>query len=388
MLTPALERLWLAALAALLLAPIRPAHAQEPAARPSVVLFWSSPGQADAAARVALLPAVERAARAAGAVSADLSPAVPAVPEVAEQVQRAIAAYDGMRFTDAVFELDKAAATAAEHGGRGLGRDALVDLFLYRALARTETGNTAGAWDDFVRAATLDPTRILDPARYRPSAVKSFTLAATEVKKRAAVAFTVTAPAGSKIHIDGRPSGGDRANESLLPGEHYLWVDRPSAAPFARVVTLAAPTQVPVPEDAAAPPDDAELARRAARLGSGPLLVVALRRDGGIGLVEMRSVGPHGSTLRGVLRLGPSPEASARDLEAAVARALRGMRGELARAARPAGGKPPPERWYKNRWLWLGVGVVVGAAALSPFVFDSSSGDSPTDAALDPSGLK
>ncbi|HEU5056007.1 MAG TPA: hypothetical protein VFU21_05760 [Kofleriaceae bacterium] len=372
----------------LALAGVGPAYAQ-PASGPSVVLFWSSAGQADADARAALLPAVERAARAAGAVAADLSPAAPPVPATADMVARAIAAYDGMRFTDAAYELDRAAVAAAEHGGRGLSRDQLVDLFLYRALARTEAGNTAGAWDDFVRAATLDPTRLLDPARFRPSAVKSFTLAVEQVKKRAAVALDVSAPAGSKVVVDGRPTGRDRVSENLLPGEHYVWVERPAAAPFARVVTLAAATQVAVPEDAARPPGDAELARRAARLGSGPLLAVALRREGGVGLVELRSVGPRGATLRGVLRLGPSPEASARDLERSVLRALRAMRGELARAARPATVTAPPrERWYKNRWLWLGVGVVATAAALSPFVLSGDGGESPTDAALDPSALK
>jgi hypothetical protein len=379
----------LAALAALLLAAPRPAAAQAPSG-PSVVLFWSSPGQADAAARAALLPAVDRAARAAGAVSADLSPAAPPVPPVADQVARAIAAYDGMKFADAAVLLDKAAAIAAEQGGRGLARDQLVDLFLYRALARTETGDTAAAWNDFVRAATIDPARILDPARFRPSAVKSFTLAIEQVKKRAAVALTVVAPTGSNVAIDGRATGRDRVSEPLLPGEHYVWVERPTAAPFARVVTLAVAGEVRVPEDAAVPPSDAELARRAARLGSGPLLAVALRRDGGVAVVELRSIGPRGSALRGLVRLGPSPAASARDLEAAVARALRAMRGELAKdGTRPDSGGRPRERWYQNRWLWLGVGVVVGAAALSPFVFDSSSGDAvPTAAALDPGPLE
>ena len=377
----------LTAVAVGLLAGAPPAHAQA-ASGPSVVLFWSSPGQADAAARAVLLPAVERAARRAGAVSADLSPAAAPVPPVADQVARAITAYDAMRFADAAFELDAAAVTAAEQGGRGLGRDQLVDLFLYRALARTEAGNTAGAWDDFVRAATLDPTRLLDPARFRPSAVKSFTLAVEEVKKRAAVALTVAAPAGSKVVIDGRPSGRDRVSETLLPGEHYVWVERPAAAPFARVVTLAAPSELAVPEDAAQPPSDAELARRAARLGSGQILVVALRRDGGVALVEMRSVGRRGATLRGVVRLGASAEAGARDVERQMARALRAMHAELTRGTVGSKLAPPPARWYQNRWLWLGIGVVATAAALTPFVFDSDGGESPTDAALDPSGLK
>jgi hypothetical protein len=178
--------------------------------------------------------------------------------------------------------------------------------------------------------------------------------------------------------------------DPLLPGEHYVWVERPSAPPFGRLVTLATPIVLPVPDEAAVPPADAELARRAARLGSGPLLVVTLRRDGGVAVVELRSVGPRGSTLRGMVRLGQSPASGARDLEASVTRALRAMRGELLKQSggAPARARPPRERWYKNRWLWLGVGVVAGAAAVSPFIFSSDSGASPTDAAVDTGPLK
>jgi hypothetical protein len=155
------------------------------------------------------------------------------------------------------------------------------------------------------------------------------------------------------------------------------------------VITLSAATRVAIDDEPAVPPDDAELDRRAARLGSGPVLAVALRRDGGVGLVELRSIGPRGATLRGVIRLGPSPEASAADLEAAVTRALRAMAQVAAPVKRPpAGGGVRAEAWYRNRWVWLAVGVVATAAALSPFVLDGSSENSPTDAALDPSALE
>ncbi|HUS64102.1 MAG TPA: hypothetical protein VMZ28_06145, partial [Kofleriaceae bacterium] len=158
---------------------------------PPVVFFWASASPSDAAARTALAPAVDGAARRGGAQAVDLSPPAQAAPAVADQVARAVSAYDAMRFPDAIFELDQAATAAAEHGARGLTREQLVDLFLYRGLARTETGDAPGAWSDFVRAAALDPARVLDPARFRPSAVKSFTRAVDEVKARPQVALTV-----------------------------------------------------------------------------------------------------------------------------------------------------------------------------------------------------
>lgn len=367
--------------------------AAAPDAPAQVVFFWSSPGQSDDARP--LLTAIERAADDSGARVLDLSPRV-APPDTASRVTRAVTAYDAMRFADAISELDAAAVTAAENGARGLGRDALVDLFLYRALARTESGDSTGAWSDFVRAATLDPTRVLDPARFRPSAVKSFARAVREVTARSPVELAVRSPAGSRVHIDGRPSGGDQISEALLPGEHYVWVERPDSPPFARTVTLAVASTLVVPDGAAGPPADAELRRRAARLGAGAALVVAMSRQDGIGTVELRSLEAGGARPRGAVVLGPSPEANARDLRRIATHALR----EQVAASRSGAvllttGSPPARRdeprWYQNRWLWLAAGAAAGALiAASPFLLDSSEQPGPpsNDAALDTGPLE
>jgi hypothetical protein len=366
--------------------------AAAPGAPAPVVFFWSSPSRADVQARPRLVAAVNAAAAASRARVLDLSPPAVRAPDTASRVARAVAAYDAMRFSDAIFELDAAATAAAEHGAWGLSRDALVDLYLYRALARTEAGDEAAAWNDFVRAATIDPSRVLDPARFRPSAVKSFTRAVGLVSARAPVSLTVQAPSGSRIFVDGRSTGRDQLSESLLPGEHYLWVERPSAPPFARTVTLAAAVTVSVPEDAARPPDDAELRRRAVRLGAGTPLVIALSRQGGVAMAELRSLEPRGALLRGAVRLGPSLEADARDLGQAAGRALE----ELAAAGVPPGAQLTavrPEanerRWYHSRWVWVAVGVAGALVATSPLLFDSSGGAEPRrEAALDPGPLE
>ncbi len=357
---------------------------------PPVVFFWSSPGRALSETRQ-LLSAVQSAAAAVGARVLDLSPPAATPPDTAARVARAVTAYDAMQFADAIGALDAAALAAAEHGAWGLSREALVDLFLYRALARTESGDEAGAWTDFVRAATIDPSRVLDPARFRPSAVKSFGRAVREVSARQPVTLTVRAPSGSRIHIDGRSSGGETASEALLPGEHYVWVERPEAAPFGRTVTLAAAASLTAPDDAARLPEDAQLRRRAQRLAAGAPLVVALSRQGGIDTVELRSLDPGGAVPRGAVRLGPSPEANARDLRPVVERAL----SELAAAERDRAeltttlpGATGERRWYHSRWLWVGVGAAAALVAVSPFLFDSSEPLRTNPAAVDLGSLE
>ena len=374
-------------------------HARSAAAAPPrsdltpapAVFFWSSPGRALGETRQ-LLSAVQSAAAAAGARVLDLSPPAAAPPDTAARVSRAVTAYDAMRFADAIGALDAAAMAAAEHGAWGLTREALVDLFLYRALARTESGDEAGAWSDFVRAATIDPSRILDPARFRPSAVKSFGRAVREVSARRAVTLTVRAPAGSRIHIDGRSSGAEQASEALLPGEHYVWVERPEAPPFARTVTLAGAASLVAPDDAVRPPDDAQLRRRAQRLGAGTPLVVAISRQGGIDAVELRSLDPGGAVARGAVRLGPSPEANARDLRQVAERALAELvaadrnRAELTGSIRS--GSTGERRWYHSRWLWFAVGAAGALVAVSPFLLDSSDPLPMNSAAVDTGSLE
>ena len=76
-----------------------------------------------------------------------------------------------------------AASAAVERSGGGdLDSRQLSEIFFYRGLAKLEaTSEAEEAWDDLVNAARLDPTRVLDPARFPPRAVSTFNRAVTEV---------------------------------------------------------------------------------------------------------------------------------------------------------------------------------------------------------------
>ena len=140
-----------------------------------------------------------------------------------------------------------------------------------------------------------------------------------------------------------------------------------------------------MPADAATPPADPALRRRAAQLGAGTPLLVSVRREGGVALVELRSLVRGGARLRGVVRLGTSPAADARAVGQAVTRALDQMIAE----ARPLVPITPPGRrdttahWYQNRWLWLAAGAAGALLAVSPFLLSSSGGSTSMPATID-----
>ena len=84
------------------------------------------------------------------------------------QLRRAVEAYQDFRYAEALASADAGLAEATATGALGLSGSDLSDLLLYRALAVGERGDAARAWDDFVRAAALDPSRRLDPVRFPP----------------------------------------------------------------------------------------------------------------------------------------------------------------------------------------------------------------------------
>ena len=85
----------------------------------------------------------------------DRAPVVVAAPLVA----RAIEAYDALALDDAWATLERARAEVDATGGGDLGPTALADLFMYRALVRTQRGDASGAWDEWSSAAVIAPER-------------------------------------------------------------------------------------------------------------------------------------------------------------------------------------------------------------------------------------
>lgn len=330
---------------------------------PPLVVFHADP--VDAAterARAALARAAERL----GAAMVDLSP----VPEPAASapllLRRAIEAYHDFRYADALSSADAAVAEATRTGADGLSATDLSDLLIYRALAYTEQGDAARAWDDFVRAAALDPSRKLDPVRFSPRVVETFGRAAKSVLAAAPATLAVAAPAGCEVRVDGRDASGQRA-VPVMRGEHYLRVVCPGHERYGAVVLVAAERHEVAP---------ALRARQVPTAGKAR----ALARERGIRRVVWATVGGAGPLLTLQLYSGTAarPRAQAAVGLGASGRAPAAIASALERLVAP----PPapvvvqtvaPTPWYQKPWLWGVAGAVVASAILIPFVIESEA---------------
>lgn len=333
---------------------------------PPLVVYWAP---TDAPAEVAeARAAIEGAARAAGTTVLDVSPPAPAPPAAPAHLARGVEAYGRVRWDEALEALDAGLADAARTGAAGLQPADLSDLMLYRALVHTQKGDKARAWEDLVRAATVDPTRQIDPARFPPTAVEAFRRAADQVAAAPRGTFAVRAPAGCRVVVDARDVTG--APPALPYGEHYVRIDCPGARPFGAAVVLSQATQPLEPAlEPIAPPTEAQVAALGRERGAQAVLwtLVAVSASGPP-TVWMRVIDVASGRVvdQAVVALSPGGGASP-DAQAAVRRLI----------ARVVG--PPPEavvvrerprRWHERPWVWGAVGVALGAAALLPFVFD------------------
>ena len=78
----------------------------------------------------------------------------------------------------------------------------LAEIFPYRGLARLETPAAENAWDDLVQAARLDPSRVLDSARFPPRVVTAYRRAATESAEAPRAELVLYVPSGAVVRID------------------------------------------------------------------------------------------------------------------------------------------------------------------------------------------
>jgi hypothetical protein len=332
-------------------------HAQD---GPPLVVFHADP--VDAAAertRTALARAAERM----GAAFVDLSPAPDPAPEAPLHLRRAIEAYHDFRYAEALTSADAGVAEAARTGADGLSATDLSDLLIYRALAHTEKGDAARAWEDFVRAAALDPSRKLDPVRYSPRVVDTFARAAKSVLATAPATLAITAADDCRVGVDGRDAAGQRAL-TVMRGEHYLRVVCPRRERYGAVVLVAAERHAVTPALRARPVPDARAARELARergiarvvwatvAGTRPLLTLELytggaprpRAQAAVGVAGDRSATAIGKALERLVAPPVTPTV----------------------VQKP----PPPTPWYQKPWVWGVAGVAVTSAILIPFVLN------------------
>lgn len=310
-----------------------------------------------------------------------------------------------LKFAEAVSQLDAAVAEVALTGASSLDAPELDDVFLLRGAAALRLGEAtrSRAWEDFIRAATLAPARVLDAGRFAPAVVETWERAVAEARRRPHGSLVVRGPASARIFVDGRAAvGAPAVTSGLTFGEHYVRVEEAGRAPWATVVVLSSPTlDLDVPARALLTLDDRSAADRGRRAGARLVLLVAAAAaadasagealSDGDAVVELSLIRVTDASRRGGAQVGLGQGAEA--VAAAMTRLVRAeaapAAAELATLGPRADDRAPPPKGLDRKW-WLLAGAIVVIAGVAVALAVAHGGGSATNGfsvTADPRGV-
>jgi hypothetical protein len=286
---------------------------------------------------------IEDVARRAGAAVIDRSPAATAVPATASILKRGIDAYDALRFDEAWGTLDEARALADRTGAAGLSQGQLADLFLYRGLVKIQQGELNAYWDELVTSVTIDPVRVLDPARFPPRVASELARVRDALRDRKRATLAVDAPPGCSVLVDGAAASAVGTAQPLV-GSHWVYVACADHAPWGTRVELTGDQLVVARNPALAPPTDDEVLIQARTVGARAFVAVEIRS--GVGTARLVGIDGRERDRRSVT--------------------IRGDLTALAAAVNDLLAPVPTTHWYESRWAWAAGAAAVAAAVLIP----------------------
>lgn len=308
-----------------------------------VVVVWA-PG-----AKVA---PIEKVAREAGAAVIDRSPAANALPATAATIKRGIEAYDALRFEDAWAILDEARELADRTGGAGLSQAQLADLFLYRGLVKIQLGDTNAYWDELITSVTIDPVRVLDPARFPPRVQRELDRVHLSLAERKHATLAVDAPPACTTLIDGAAASAVGSAQPLV-GSHWVYVTCADRAPWGTRVELSGDQLVVARNPALSPPTDDEILIQARTVGAKAFVAIEVRS--GVGTARLVGADGRERDRRSVATSGD------------LTRLSDAVRVLLEPTDRP--------HWYESRWAWVAGAAVIAAAIAIPVTAAVTSGN-------------
>jgi hypothetical protein len=204
----------------------------------------------------------------------------------AARVETARALTAKLSFAEARPQLDSLVAEVLAAGGGDLDAHALSDLYVTRAWARSgatfrgdlpppEADRTA-AYQDLVRAAILEPTRILNEQQYPPAVVEDGKRASAEVLQQPTGTVTIKGNPTAIAYLDGGPGRACPATfENVRFGEHVLRVEETSHGPWGIPLPVTTATvDVDVPARPVLTLSDSEAASYARKMAK-PFALVA-----------------------------------------------------------------------------------------------------------------
>ena len=203
------------------------------------------------------------AAKSMGARFVDAGPAEPVVPSLVPALEAAKSAYARVR----VPRRHRRARCAAARRRRGGRRPISTAVSCRRSFSIAASRSSRPCpptppWDDLVNAARLEPTRVLDPARFPPRAVAAYKRAAAEAALLPRAELILDVPPDAVVRVDGVRSPPAAA---LTLGQHFVSVAADGYERWAAVdprVGRSDPIQAPDPPSSPAAGRQARRARR------------------------------------------------------------------------------------------------------------------------------
>jgi hypothetical protein len=270
------------------------------------------------------------------------------------RLRRAVEAYVGLAFPDALARLRALENEVVAHGGAGLSRGELIQLFAVRAAARYNVGDEAAAWDDLAQVAAFAPARPLDPALFPPRVVEAERRAAEALSTSGRLLLSAT-PVDAQITVDGEVLGRGRVETIAAAGRHFVRAERAGFRAVGRAVSLGGDgAEVALTLAPTEPPTAELLARQGAVYGARRVVGAWSGGAAGAPTIELALVDVPSAQLRA---------------RGQIVDDARLTTGALAQAVDPllARDAAPPERppWHRRPLTWIVVGSVAAAAALA-----------------------
>jgi hypothetical protein len=302
-------------------------------------------------------------ARRDGGAFVDLSIKPKAPPTAAAELGRAVAAYQEFDYGRAMQHLTIAFSEISSSGVRSVSNSELCDLYIYRALVRNAQGDSSKAWDDFVQAALIDPTRHLDAVRFSPSVAASFERARKAVVEGPVHLLSVAIAGDCSLVVDGLERG-VATPVSLRAGRHFLQLTCSGYQDYSESLLLDKNLDL-----------RPELARPQTPSTTDAIAVANERGFRHVAFVRVPFGRPVNTAMFSLLDLNGEEvgrtsmvlTATSEDKPVAMAALSR-----LLDALAPTKITEPlvvvrQRSWYQNPWLWAAAGVVATSAILLPF---------------------
>ena len=138
--------------------------------------------------------------------------------------------YESARFDQAVEAFRRAESALAGNLEFVHDQRLLVDISLYLGLSYASMGARDDAQEAFGEVVRLAPDRVLDTLEYPPKIVSAFEDVRDAILARDGASVTVSAPAGTRLYVDGRRVGeGSARVDDLPPGFHVLLAEKDGA---------------------------------------------------------------------------------------------------------------------------------------------------------------